>query len=69
MYGKAMSYSDDFIVKGLTLLTNADLKNIKDIENDLNNNKNQMKHKKFMAFEVVNTILGKDAAKKAPKSF
>lgn len=69
MYGKAMSYSDDLIVKGLRLLTEVPLEDIVEIENEIKKGKNQMTHKKFMAYEIVKTIMGDKKAAKAQEHF
>ena len=52
MYGKAMSYSDDKITMGLELLTSVPMEEVEKIGQDIENNKNQMAHKKLMAFEM-----------------
>lgn len=69
MYGKAMSYPDELIVKGLTLLTEVPMEVISQIEMDVSSNQNQMKHKKFMAYEIVKSILGEAKAKEAQLHF
>lgn len=69
MYGKAMSYKDELIINGLTLLTDVELSDIEEIQHDLNNNQNQMKHKKRMAYEIVKVIKGDKAAKLAQDHF
>lgn len=69
MYGKAMSYSDDLIVKGLTLLTEVPRDDIGEIEQDINAGRNQLMHKKFMAFEIVKTIMGSSKAIAAQTHF
>lgn len=65
MYGKAMSYPDSLIRKGLELLTELEIKEIEqiDIKND------PMVAKKKMAFEIVNTIKGAKEAQKAQEYF
>ncbi len=69
MYGKAMSYPDELIVKGLKLLTNVPLEKIEEIEKAIKSSENPMQFKKLMAFEIVNTIKGKKAAEKAQNFF
>ncbi|RJR27407.1 tyrosine--tRNA ligase [candidate division WWE3 bacterium] len=69
MYGKAMSYSDNQIVKGLFLLTEMEDEEIKEIDQLLRKGENPMKYKKIMAFEIVKTIKGRKAAEKAQGNF
>lgn len=69
MYGKAMSYPDQLIGKALRLLTDVPLEDIFEIEKDINKGENQMKHKKFMSYEVVKTIRGETEAKKGQEHF
>ena len=69
MYGKAMSYPDELIIKGMTLLTDIPLEEIHDFEQEMKNGENPMKYKKLMAFEILNTIKGKTEAEEAEKYF
>jgi tyrosyl-tRNA synthetase len=69
MYGKAMSYPDSLIIKGLTLLTDVPEKQISEIEKMMENGTNPMEFKKLMAFEVVKTIRGEQEAEEAQKIF
>jgi tyrosyl-tRNA synthetase len=69
MYGKAMSYPDELIVKGLTLLTEIDLKQIAEIEHEIKDGANPMTYKKLMAYEIVKTIRGETEAKRAQEYF
>ena len=69
MYGKAMSYPDDLITKGLRLLTDVALEDIWDIEKQIESGKNPMDFKKLMAFEITKTIKGKSQAEDAQKNF
>lgn len=62
MYGKAMSYPDSAIINGLELLTDISLEVIKNITISLKEGENPMQYKKMMAFEIVKTIKGKEAA-------
>ena len=62
IYGKAMSYADELIIKGLTLLTDIPLENIKDIEKQIAEGTNPMQFKKVMAFEIVKIIKGEKSA-------
>jgi tyrosyl-tRNA synthetase len=69
MYGKAMSYSDDLIIKGLKLLTDVPLEEIEEIAQLISQGENPMQFKKFMAFEIVKSIKGESAAEKAQLHF
>ena len=69
MYGKAMSYPDNLITKGLRLLTEVSLDEIDEIEKLLEKDENPMQFKKFMAFEIVKTIKGDKAAEVAQNHF
>ena len=57
MFGKAMSYPDNLIIKGLNLLTDVPTKKIFEIENALNQGQNPMQFKKIMAFFSTNAII------------
>jgi len=69
MFGKAMSYPDNLIIKGLNLLTDVPTKKIFEIENALNQGQNPMQFKKIMAFEIVKCLKGHNSAEKALKFF
>jgi len=69
MYGKAMSYRDELITKGLRLLTDVPLEEIWDIEKKIEAGENPMKFKKLMAYEIVKVIKGEKEAKKAEEHF
>jgi len=69
MYGKAMSYSDDLITKGLTLLTDVPLEEISEFEKQMSAGENPMQFKKILAFEIVKIIKGDEEAQKAQNSF
>ena len=69
IYGKAMSYPDELIVKGLKLLTDVPLDVISEIDLDIQTGKDQLKHKKLMAYEIVKVIRGENEAKKAQDFF
>lgn len=69
MYGKAMSYRDELITKGLRLLTDIPLEQIWEIDKQIEVGENPMKFKKLMAYEIVKEIKGKDAADKAQEHF
>ncbi len=69
IYGKAMSYPDHLIGKGLELLTDVPEETIKEVEKDIKEGKNPMKHKKMMSYEIVRIIKGEKAALKAKEYF
>jgi tyrosyl-tRNA synthetase len=69
IYGKAMSYPDDLIIMGLELLTDVEMKDIEDIEQQIKKGANPMQFKKLMAFEIVKIIKGEKAAQKAEQAF
>ncbi len=69
VYGKAMSYPDSLITKGLELLTDVPMELITKIQRDMETGENPMEHKKLMAFEIVRIIKGQKEAQKAQKFF
>lgn len=69
MYGKAMSYRDELITKGLRLLTDMPYQDIWDIEKKIEEGSNPMEFKKLMAYEIVKVIKGEKEAKKAQEYF
>jgi len=69
MYGKAMSYSDDLIVKGMRLLTDIDIEEIKEYEKQMASGENPMNFKKIMAFEIVKLLKGAKSAEEAQDHF
>ncbi|MFC1722228.1 tyrosine--tRNA ligase [Patescibacteria group bacterium] len=69
MFGKAMSYPDNLIVKGLTLLTDLPLQEIAEVEEKLKAENNPMELKKLMAYEIVKTIKGNEEAAEAQEHF
>ncbi len=69
MYGKAMSYSDDLIVKGMRLLTDIELEEIKEYEKQMASGENPMNFKKIMAFEIVKLLKGAKSAEEAQDHF
>lgn len=69
MYGKAMSYTDELIGRGMRLLTDIPLGDILQVENDMQLGANPMNFKKLMAFEIVKTIKGEKLARTAQEHF
>ena len=69
MFGKAMSYPDHLITKGLRLLTDVATEDIWQIEKQMEAGENPMQYKKLMAFEIVKVIKGENAAKQAQEHF
>jgi len=64
VYGKAMSYSDELIIKGLTLLTDISIENIKDMEKQMTDGVSPLQFKKVMAY-----VKGDKSAQLAQKHF
>lgn len=69
IYGKAMSYPDELILKGLRLLTDVSLEEIWNIQEKIKAGGNPMKFKKLMAFEITKMLKGGKEAKKAEEHF
>ncbi|MCU0679717.1 MAG: tyrosine--tRNA ligase [Planctomycetes bacterium] len=69
MYGKAMSYPDSAITSGLEMLTDVPMEQIKEISEEIKKGSNPMQFKKLMAYEIVKTIKGEEAALKGKKYF
>jgi tyrosyl-tRNA synthetase len=69
IYGKVMAFTDDQIVDGFELLTSADLDEVGEIRERLNNNENPMQLKKELAFRVTSELKNKEEAQKAQKYF
>lgn len=69
MYGKAMSYPDELIPKGLRLLTDIPLEDIWEINKNIQNGENPMNYKKLMAKEIVKILKGQKSAEEAEKHF
>ncbi len=69
MYGKAMSYPDELIIKALTLLTDMPMDKIAQIDSQIKSGDNPMNLKKVMAFEIVKMIKGEQAAMQGQKHF
>ena len=69
IYGKAMSYPDELILKGLRLLTDMPLEEIWNIQEKMKAEDNPMPYKKIMAYEITKMIKGEKEAEKAQKFF
>lgn len=69
MYGKAMSYPDELITKGLRLLTDLSTEEIWEVNKKIEAGENPMQYKKLMAHEVVKIIRGEKEAVKAQEHF
>ena len=69
MYGKAMSYPDKLITKGLELLTDIPMDQTEEIERAVESGENPLEFKKLMAFEIVKVIKGEKAAVTAQQHF
>jgi tyrosyl-tRNA synthetase len=69
MYGKAMSYPDELIIKAMTLLTEVPMNDVAELERQMASGENPMNIKKIMAFEVVKMIKGEKAAEQGRAYF
>ncbi len=70
IFGKIMSWPDEMIIPGFTLLTNIPLLKIKEMEKKIKSPKtNPMDFKKKLAFEIVSIIHSKNKAESAQKEF
>jgi tyrosyl-tRNA synthetase len=69
MYGIAMSYPDEHIVTGLRLLTDTEEEELEEISNAIKKGDNPMHYKKLMAYRIVETIKGKQAAQRGEEHF
>lgn len=69
IYGKAMSYPDELILKGLRLLTDVSLEDIWNIQERIKAGDNSMQYKKLMAFEITKILKGEKEAKKGQEFF
>ncbi len=69
IYGKAMSYSDNLITKGLELLTDFPMEQIEEIDKEMKQGANPMQFKKLMAYEIVKILRGESEAVKAQEYF
>jgi tyrosyl-tRNA synthetase len=69
MYGVAMSYADEHIVKGLELLTDTPDSEIAEISAAIAGGDNPMPYKKLMAYRIVELIKGGKAAAEAQEHF
>jgi tyrosyl-tRNA synthetase len=69
IYGKAMSYPDELILKGMRLLTDIPLEDIWEIQEKIKADENPMEFKKIMAYEITKMIKGDEEAKNAEKFF
>ncbi len=69
MYGKAMSYPDKLITKGLELLTDIPMDQTEEIERAVESGENPLEFKKLMAFEIVKVIKGEKVAVTAQQHF
>jgi tyrosyl-tRNA synthetase len=69
VFGKAMSYPDELILKGLRLLTDVSLEDIWNIQEKIKAGDNPMQYKKLMAFEITKILKGEKEAKKGQEFF
>lgn len=69
MYGKAMSYSDEYIFTGMELATDIPMGEIEKMKKAVESGENPMQFKKKMAYEIVKVIKGQEAAQKGRDYF
>lgn len=69
LFAKIMALGDEIIVKGLELLTDLPLDEIRQISEDLKNGKNPIGYKKILAFEIVKQLNSHEDAHKAQQEF
>ncbi|MBM3204936.1 tyrosine--tRNA ligase, partial [Candidatus Uhrbacteria bacterium] len=69
MYGKVMSWTDEMIIPGFEICTQATADQIKTIQKKIKAGENPMQFKHELARQVVTWLLGGDAATKAAEHF
>lgn len=69
IYGKAMSYPDELILKAMRLLTDISMEEIAAAEIAMKAGENPMNFKKVLAYELVKMLRGQPDADKAAKHF
>lgn len=68
-YGQIMSLTDEAIVPCLRLATEVSLHKAAEVEADLKKNTNQMKWKKFLAYELIKLLHNQSTAERAQTCF
>ncbi|HWC57528.1 MAG TPA: tyrosine--tRNA ligase [Candidatus Paceibacterota bacterium] len=69
MYGKVMSWTDGMIVPGFELCTDYSLADVARVEKELSDGVNPRDLKMKLAYEIVRSCLGGNAARKAQAAF
>ncbi len=69
MFGKVMSWDDDMIAIGFELCTTVHMTEVEKYSKEMESGANPRDHKLKLAFEVVKTFLGENAAKKGQEYF
>lgn len=69
MYGKVMSWTDEMILPGFEIATDASLEEISEIKKDLESGKNPKELKMLLAYSFVKMYHGEKYAKSAEDSF
>lgn len=69
IYGKVMAFSDDLILLGFELLTDASTDELEQIQNRLASGENPIILKKLLAFQVTSDLKDESSAKEAQKYF
>ncbi len=69
IYAKTMAINDDLIIEYFTLGTNLAMDQVKSIQTQLNEEKNPMKIKKQLAYQIVKELHSENDAQKAQDEF
>jgi tyrosyl-tRNA synthetase len=69
IYGKVMAFTDEQIVEGFEILTNAPMEEVEDIKEKIESGENPMIFKKQLALKVTSELKGQQAGQKAQKYF
>lgn len=69
IYGKVMAFTDEQIVEGFEILTNAPMEEVEDIKEKIESGENPMIFKKQLALKVTSELKGQQAGQKAQEYF
>ncbi|KUK76468.1 MAG: tyrosyl-tRNA synthetase [candidate division WS6 bacterium 34_10] len=69
IYGKVMAFTDEQIVEGFEILTNAPMEEVEDIKEKIESGENPMIFKKQLALKVTSELKGQEAGQKAQEYF
>lgn len=69
IYGKVMAFTDEQIVEGFEILTNAPMEEVEDIKEKMKSGENPMIFKKQLALKVTSELKGQQAGQKAQEYF